>query len=154
MPDSKGAPTPPKAPAPLRAPAPPKAPTPPQLPVVKQAGSSKTPSSGAGTQAQGNLPRLPSLPGESKAAFPPPSFINAAAQAVALSFGSSTHYAIVGGAACLLLGSRRTTVDIDAVVIKGETKIARDKLAAQVTHFSVDPKTRHTNYNSKPAVEI
>lgn len=38
--------------------------------------------------------------------------------------------------------------------MKGETKMARDKLAAQGTHFSVDPKTRHTNYLSKPAVEI
>lgn len=38
--------------------------------------------------------------------------------------------------------------------MKGETKTARDKLAAQSTHFSVDPRTRHTNHLSKPAVQI
>lgn len=38
--------------------------------------------------------------------------------------------------------------------MKGETKTARDKLAAQRTHFSVDPKTRHTTYLSSPAVQI
>lgn len=144
MPGSKDASTPPKVPPPPKAP--------PQPPAVKQAGSSNT--SGAGTQAQGNLPKLPSLPGKSTAASAPPSFVIAAAQAVALSFGSSTHYAIVGGAACLLLGGSRTTSDVDVVVLRGETKTARDKLAAQVTQFSVAPKTRHTNYNSTPSVEI
>lgn len=149
------APTTPNTPAsamattPPKAPAAPKAPAPPQPPAVKTGG----PSNAAATGTPEKPPSLPNLPNESSATEPPPNFISAAAKAVALSFGS-THYAIVGGAACLLLGSTRQTTDIDAVVIKGETKTARDKLCAQKTHFSVDPKTRHTNYLSKPAVEI
>lgn len=97
--------------------------------------------------------KLATLPAPVEQQIPPRRFILAAAQAVALSFGS-THYAVVGGAACLLLGSLRTTVDIDVVVLRGETKVARDKLAAQATHFVVDPKTRHTTYTTQPAVEI
>lgn len=138
-----------RATTPPKAPAAPKAPAPPQPPAVRPGGPSNA--AAAGT-AEISLV-LPKLPTGSSATEPPPDFITAAAKAVALSFGS-THYAIVGGAACLLLGSTRQTTDIDAVVAKGETKTARDKLAAQKTHFSVDPKTRHTNYLSKPAVEI
>lgn len=139
----------PKAPTPSPPPAPtaPKAPAPAFHPSTAQtiATDSNTPSQ--------DLVILPALPQECPGKEPPPSFINAAAQAVALSLGS-TPYAVVGGAACTLLGSQRTTTDVDIVVSKGQTKLARDKLAAHATHFSVDPKTRHTAYISKPGVQI
>lgn len=136
----------PKVPPP---PPPPRAPALPESPAIRTYGPSNT----SGAEMPGEPLILPSLPSVSSATDPPPSFINAAALAVALSFGS-THYAVVGGAACLLLGGNRQTTDIDIVVMKGETKMARDKLATQAAHFSVDPKTRHTNYLSKPAVAI
>lgn len=142
--------TPPEAPPPPRAPNPHTASAPFQILPVKTGGPSDT---SGGDQDPERPLRLPNLPSPSLATVPPPSFINAAAQAVALSFGS-THYAIVGGAACALLGNARTTVDIEVVVMKGETKRARDKLAAQATHFLVDPKTRHTKYLSQRTVDI
>lgn len=137
----------PKAPIPNshQAPIPPKAPAP-----SLQSRIVATDKTGPSEE---KLLNLPALPQACPAKEPPSSFIKAAAQAVALSLGS-TPYVIVGGAACTLLGSQRTTTDVDIVVMKGETKTVRNKLAAQATHFSVDPKTRHTEYLSSPAVQI
>lgn len=148
--DKSNMPVTPKA----SAPNPPPAPIPPKAPArLFPSQNAKIISTNNPTPAEQEFLNLPPLPQACAAGGLPPNFIRAAAQAVALSLGS-TPYAIVGGAACTLLGSQRTTTDVDIVVMRGETKIARDKLAAQTTHFSVDPKTRHTEYLSKPAVQI
>lgn len=63
-------------------------------------------------------------------------------------------YAIVGGAACALLGSGRITKDVDLVVPRGETKDTGNILKNQTTHFDVGKKTLHTYYKSDPRVEI
>lgn len=57
-------------------------------------------------------------------------------------------YAIVGGAACVLLGSRRVTKDVDFVVPKGETVEAR-KILKGTPNFTVEPRTAHTYYKSE-----
>lgn len=135
-------------------PNPPHAPTPPKAPAPSfESQSSISNATQSTTPSEEEPLNLPALPQACPAKEPPSSFIKAAAQAVALSLGS-TPYVIVGGAACTLLGSQRTTTDVDIVVMKGETKTARNKLAAQAMHFSVDPKTRHTEYLSSPAVQI
>jgi hypothetical protein len=54
-------------------------------------------------------------------------------------------YAIIGGGACTLLGSNRTTLDIDIVVPKDHIKTTRRLLAA-TTDFEVDARTLHTTY--------
>ncbi|KAI0909464.1 hypothetical protein F4823DRAFT_594621 [Ustulina deusta] len=78
---------------------------------------------------------------------------NAAVQAVAGALGN-THYAIVGGAACTMLGSVRLTEDVDFVVPKGETKAARALLKQKETYFSIDKRTQHTTYRSEPNIEV
>ncbi|KAK2736783.1 hypothetical protein FQN57_000555 [Myotisia sp. PD_48] len=55
-----------------------------------------------------------------------------------------TKYAIIGGAACMLLGSSRYTEDIDIVVPTGQTPAARQELRS--AGFTIEPKTLHTNY--------
>ena len=72
---------------------------------------------------------------------------------VAEVLGSMT-YSIVGGGACSILGGPRQTMDIDAVVCKNQAAEARRRLAAIPSHFSVDARTRHTNYLSNPRVEV
>ena len=69
--------------------------------------------------------------------------IRDAAQAIGKAFRDN-HYAIIGGAACTLLGSTRTTVDVDVVVPTGKTSAARSLLQSQTELFDVDKKTRHT----------
>jgi hypothetical protein len=66
----------------------------------------------------------------------------------------NVRYAIVGGAACLLLGSDRATSDVDFVVPKGRIRDARLLLKAQSDHFSVQARTNHTVYLSNPTIEI
>jgi hypothetical protein len=78
----------------------------------------------------------------------------AAAQAVAKALGDQQPYAIVGGAACALLGSDRSTSDVDLVVPKGDTKAARALLKSDPDSFSVDKRTQHTFYRSNPPVDI
>ncbi|KAK4135745.1 hypothetical protein BT67DRAFT_259400 [Trichocladium antarcticum] len=86
--------------------------------------------------------------------YPSPDQVVAAAQAVAFSLGSEQLYALVGGAACLMLGSSRLTTDVDFVVPKGRTKDARQLLRSQKGYFTVESRTNHTNYRSMPPVEI
>ena len=84
---------------------------------------------------------------------PTPEQVRAAAQAIGSSLESQV-YAIVGGAACSLLGSSRVTTDVDIVVPQGSTKETRQKLKSQAAHFEVKNRTLHTYYKSVPPVEV
>ncbi|KAG5655145.1 hypothetical protein KAF25_001918 [Fusarium avenaceum] len=86
--------------------------------------------------------------------YPEPSSVRASAKAIAKILGSTQSYAVVGGAACLLLGSERTTSDLDFVVPKGETKMTRALLRNHPDIFSIDKRTLHTNFLSEPPVEV
>ncbi|KAK4038391.1 hypothetical protein C8A01DRAFT_37634 [Parachaetomium inaequale] len=77
----------------------------------------------------------------STAAYPSTDHVVAAAKAVARALkDGGVKYAIVGGAACLLLGSNRVTTDVDFVT--------------HADHFAVDSRTNHTVYLSNPPIEI
>jgi len=73
--------------------------------------------------------------------------ILAAAKALSTSLNDSP-YAIVGGAACALLGSTRELPDFDIVVPRGETASTRALLKHQDTLFEVEPRKLHTFFNS------
>lgn len=76
--------------------------------------------------------------------IPGPADILAAAKSIA-SHLSSVKYAIVGGAALTLLGSERVTTDVDVVVCKGMTKVARGLLRASSSGcFVVEARTGWT----------
>ncbi|KAH9215534.1 hypothetical protein DL95DRAFT_523215 [Leptodontidium sp. 2 PMI_412] len=79
--------------------------------------------------------------------------VRKAAQAVGFFLGGQV-YAIVGGAACVLLGSTRATEDVDIVVPQGATKETRQRLKDQAEYFHVEKRTLHTYYKSDPLVEI
>lgn len=87
-----------------------------------------------------------------------PSPIDLAHTAVAIAhLLRDTKYAIVGGAACQLYGSARTTSDVDFVVPRGRVSAVRKLLAADPAHFIIEPRTLHTRYQhteTAPAVEI
>ncbi len=85
--------------------------------------------------------------------LPSPKQTLEAAEAVALAM-TDKHYAVVGGAACSVLGSVRQTSDVDFVVLQGDTKAARALLKAQDRSFEVEKGTNHTYYKSSPRVEI
>jgi hypothetical protein len=85
--------------------------------------------------------------------LPSPKQTIKAAEAVALAM-SDKPYAVVGGAACTVLGSVRQTSDVDFVVIQGDTKAARALLKAQDESFEVENRTNHTYYKGSPRVEI
>lgn len=55
---------------------------------------------------------------------PNPQAIRAACEALGTLLTSEVKYAVLGGAACQLLGSGRVTEDVDFVVTKGEVKSA------------------------------
>ncbi|KIM88419.1 hypothetical protein PILCRDRAFT_3414 [Piloderma croceum F 1598] len=76
---------------------------------------------------------------------PTPQQASEAARALASALGESVSYAIVGGAACSLLGSLRQTEDIDFVVPQGGTPNARS-LLRQSANFNVQPRTNYTTY--------
>ncbi len=84
---------------------------------------------------------------------PTPEQVQEAAHAVGYSLGTQA-YAIVGGAACTLLGSLRETEDVDVVVPQGATIETRQKLRSQPDYFDIDRRTLHTLYKSEPPVEI
>lgn len=105
--------------------------------------------SGSGSGSSGH----PSGSGPSRPKMPKSEDIRAAASAVKYSLGNQV-YAVVGGAACSLLGSTRETEDVDFVVPQGGTKDARRMLKNQPTYFDVDNRTLHTYYKSDPMVEI
>ncbi|KAJ8453764.1 hypothetical protein ONZ51_g13413 [Trametes cubensis] len=78
--------------------------------------------------------------------------IHTAAKAIAAALGGCDNasdlqaqvpYAIVGGGACILLGSHRITEDVDFVVPQNTTAAARKLLRASPA-FRVDPRTCHT----------
>ncbi|KAF9775474.1 hypothetical protein IL306_006417 [Fusarium sp. DS 682] len=89
-----------------------------------------------------------------QARAPPQSNVITSARTIAQILGNQQSYAVVGGAACVLLGSTRATFDVDFVVPKGETKAARALLKSYPDYFDIDKKTLHTFYRSEPPVEI
>lgn len=70
--------------------------------------------------------------------------IKSASAAVASAMGTDC-YALIGGAACSMLGSRRITMDVDFVVPQGHTVPARNKLRNH-PGFEVERRTNHTKY--------
>jgi hypothetical protein len=84
---------------------------------------------------------------------PTPEQVRAAAQAIGFSLGSQV-YAVVGGAACSLLGSSRVTDDVDIIVLQGATKETRQNLKDQTAYFDVENRTLHTYYKSNPPVGV
>ncbi|GAQ45907.1 similar to An03g02230 [Aspergillus niger] len=83
----------------------------------------------------------------------PPAEIRAAALAVANALTQYETYALVGGSACVVLGSTRATLDIDFVVPQGETSNARQLLRAS-PDFEVEARTNHTTYKARRPVQI
>lgn len=79
--------------------------------------------------------------------------VKQAARAVAKLMYGQQCYAVVGGAACLLLGSPRFSSDVDIVVPKGETKAARALLKPS-DEFETDGRMAQTVYRSDPPVDI
>lgn len=63
--------------------------------------------------------------------------------AVASALSETVHYAVLGGAACSILGSTRQTEDVDVVVPQNVTRHARAALRAS---SSVESRTNHTTY--------
>lgn len=57
----------------------------------------------------------------------------------------SKPYALVGGAACQLLGSQRTIKDVDFIICENKTTEARE-LLKKSGEFTVEPRTKHTKY--------
>jgi hypothetical protein len=103
----------------------------------------------------GSFDNLPGSRENGNAMSPPLSEVEAvlaAAQAVGKILGDRT-YAIVGGAGCALLGSSRTTTDIDIVVPRGQTLETR-KLFRDQERFVVEKGTLHTYFQSNPRVDI
>ncbi|KAI9885257.1 MAG: hypothetical protein M1823_002962 [Watsoniomyces obsoletus] len=72
-----------------------------------------------------------------------------AAKALAQVLGDR-HYAVVGGAAGALLGSGRTTLDVDIVVLKGDVSNTKNCLKNSPS-FKMTPKTRHVVFISHTA---
>jgi len=68
-----------------------------------------------------------------------------AARAIAGALPETLKYAIVGGAACALLGSERQTLDVDFVVPQGSTIEARAALRKS-SKFQVQQGTNYTTY--------
>ncbi|OJZ83201.1 hypothetical protein ASPFODRAFT_210032 [Aspergillus luchuensis CBS 106.47] len=83
----------------------------------------------------------------------PPAEIRAAALAVANALTQYETYALVGGSACVILGSTRATLDIDFVVPQGKTSNARQLLRAS-PDFEVEARTNHTTYKARRPVQI
>jgi hypothetical protein len=76
-----------------------------------------------------------------------------ATQALATAL-SNQSYAVVGGAALVLLGSTRVTSYVDLVVPQGMTSATRRALREHADYFEVDSRTLHTSYKSDPATTI
>lgn len=71
--------------------------------------------------------------------------IRAAAMALGDTLAHCEKYALVGGSACVALGSLRTTKDIDFIVPRGGTIAARQLLRSS-QYFEVEARTNHTRY--------
>ena len=78
--------------------------------------------------------------------------IRDAACAVGVALGPQK-YAVVGGAACVLLGSLRITTDVDLVVPQGKTVVARNKFRSSEA-FTVDAVTAYTHYPTAVPVPV
>ncbi|TVY38399.1 hypothetical protein LSUB1_G006364 [Lachnellula subtilissima] len=106
-------------------------------------GSASSHASGSGSVShQAQQPRKPS-----------PHQIREAAGAISYSLGGQV-YALVGGAACSMLGSSRETEDVDIVVPQDATRNTRSLLRKQTAYFEVESRTAHTYYKSDPRVEV
>jgi hypothetical protein len=83
-----------------------------------------------------------------QAASPSAVIISPASDAIAHCLRQSKiHWAVVGGACCVLLGSTRETTDIDIVVSKPEyVRLVKDLLKAD-HRFTVEPRTRQTYFH-------
>jgi hypothetical protein len=83
-----------------------------------------------------------------QAASPSAVIISPASDAIARCLRQSKiHWAVVGGACCVLLGSTRETTDIDIVVSKPEyVRLVKDLLKAD-HRFTVEPRTRQTYFH-------
>lgn len=79
--------------------------------------------------------------------------IIAAASACGAALEGRLTFAVVGGAACVLLGSARDTRDVDVVVTKGNTIAAKNALRAS-GDFILEPRTRHISFNCASPVEV
>jgi len=84
---------------------------------------------------------------------PSPQQIREAAEAIKYSLRGQV-YALIGGAACSMLGSSRETEDVDIVVPQDATKYTRSLLRNQPMYFKVESNTAYTYYKSDPRVEI
>ncbi|KAE8325594.1 hypothetical protein BDV39DRAFT_194210 [Aspergillus sergii] len=82
-----------------------------------------------------------------------PEEIRAAAMAVGYALARCEKYALVGGSACVVLGSTRATQDVDLVVLRGGILNARQLLRAP-SYFEVEPRTNHTTYKAERPVPI
>ncbi|RDW60438.1 uncharacterized protein DSM5745_10896 [Aspergillus mulundensis] len=82
-----------------------------------------------------------------------PTQIRDAATAVANALSPNTIYAVVGGAACCVLGENRTTQDVDFVVLRGQAFAARQLLRAS-DDFDVEPRTKYTTFKGIMPVDI
>lgn len=86
----------------------------------------------------------PSNPIPNPSAYQPQVAVRNAARAVGAAL-HQTKYAVIGGAACMLLGSPRLTQDVDFVVPTGQTGAARQELR-NAGVFTIEPGTLHTYY--------
>ncbi|PKY06760.1 hypothetical protein P168DRAFT_325584 [Aspergillus campestris IBT 28561] len=82
-----------------------------------------------------------------------PEEIREAAMALGNALARCEKYALVGGGACVVLGSTRSTQDVDFVVPRGGTSTARQLLRAS-SDFEVEPRTNHTIYKTQSPVWI
>ncbi|KGO72002.1 hypothetical protein PEX1_033080 [Penicillium expansum] len=82
-----------------------------------------------------------------------PEDLRAALAALENALGNHGKYALVGGSACAVLGSRRATQDIDFVVLRGQTSVARQLLRGS-PNFEVQGRTNYTWYKAAEPVEI
>lgn len=82
-----------------------------------------------------------------------PAEIRAAAMAVGNAMARCEKYALVGGSACVVLGSTRATQDVDFVVPQGGTTSARQLLRAS-SDFEVEARTNRTTYKAQRPVWI
>ncbi|EHA21063.1 hypothetical protein ASPNIDRAFT_45694 [Aspergillus niger ATCC 1015] len=85
--------------------------------------------------------------------FHTPAEIRAAAMAVGNALAQFETYTLVGGSACVVLGSTRATQDIDLVVPQGDTSDARQLLRAS-PDFEVEARTNHTTYKARSPVQV
>lgn len=83
-----------------------------------------------------------------------PQDVHEACAALGACLGKNVKYAVVGGAACQLLGSTRETEDVDFVVPQGQVAAARALIGGDKERFTVEPRTLHTYYKSTSQLRI